>query len=102
MQDNVPAYASKNSMNWLVKTDLKGDWIMMWLPSSSGNLSVNYLALTECEICQDGKQLTSQSGSWEFVLAASANIKRDQIKNLTGSMAKRLMMVIEQNSYTGH
>lgn len=76
----------------------KKDDLMMTNPPSLPDLTPieNNWVLLKCEVFQNGKQCTNLSSIWEWDLAASINMKCDQIKNLTGSMDNRLMMVIEK------
>lgn len=104
MQDNAPSHASKYSTAWLASKGLRDEKIMTWPPCSPDlNPIENLWALLKREIYSEGKQYTSLNSVWEAVVAAAQKVDRQQIKNLTESMDRRLITVIEKKGgYIGH
>ena len=97
MQDNAPSHASMYTASWLSKKGISGDKLMSWPPCSPDlNPIENYWALLKREIYSQGRQFSSLNSVWDAVVEASAKIEPETVGNLTNSMDKRLVKVLQK------
>ena len=70
--------------------------LMAW-PAQSPELNPieHYWGVLKCKMYASGQQFSSKDELWEGVLAAARLTKPAEIKNLTSSMDRRLLRVLE-------
>ena len=101
MQDNAPSHVSKTSRNWLEAKGFFGGRIMQW-PANSPDLNPieNLWAIIKREVYKNGMQFHTNDDLWRAIEVASKDISRTTIRNLTESMDRRVIQVIEKKG--GH
>ena len=97
MQDNAPSHVSKTSRTWLEAKGFSGGRIMQW-PANSPDLNPieNLWAIIKREIYKNGMQFHTNDDLWRAIEVASKDISRTTFRNLTESMDRRLIQVIEK------
>ena len=101
MQDNAPSIVSKHSLGWLEDWGFSADQLMQW-PANSSNLNLieNLWSILKMKIFEIGCQYCPKDDLWKAIEAAVNGISTSTIKNLTDSMDRRLIKVIENQG--GH
>ena len=104
MQDNAPSHASRYTQDWLASQGFKDDHLMKW-PACSPDLNPieNFWSIIKKVIYSDGKQYSSKEQLWEAIQGAAHNVSKEDITNLTKSVDRRLLILIERKGgYIGH
>ena len=97
MHGNAPSHASRYTTAWLMKLGIKNNKLMVWPPYSPGLNPVEYLWLMikqEVYVC--GKQYNSKDEPWNAVKNAANNVSKDVMGNLTSSVDKRLLSLVQK------
>ena len=101
MHDNAPLYASKFTRAFLQSKGISDSKIMNWPPQSPDlNPIENLWAVIKMRLYPDAKQYRSKNELWDAIKQVCADLKPEEIKNLTDTMDDRVFAVVEQNG--GH
>ena len=81
-----------------MKLGIKDNKLMIWPPYSPGLNPVKYLWLMiKQEAYVSGKQYNSKDEPWNDVKNAASNVSKDVIRNLTSSVYKRLLSLVQKD-----
>jgi transposase len=96
MQDNAPSHASKATEEFLARKGFAGKRLMTWRPSSPDlNPIENLWSVLKSKLYQGIKQYSSLSELWTAIETTSKSLSSEMVQNLTSSMDRRLMKLIE-------
>ena len=80
-----------------MKQDIKDDRLMVWSPCSPDLNAIETLwSIIKQEMYVYGKQYNSKHELWNAVKDAN-NVSKDVIRNLTSSVDKRLLSLVQNN-----
>ena len=98
MQDNAPSHASRYTRNFLASKGFKDAKLMVWPPASPDlNPIENLWSTVKRKLYEAGKQYNSKHELKEAIKECCKTISTETIKNLTSSMDKRLVKILERH-----
>ena len=98
MHGNAPSHASRSTTAWLMKLGIKDNKLMVWPPYSPGlNPVENLWLMIKQEVYVCGKQYNLKGEPWSAVKNAANNVSKDVIGNLTSSVDKRLLSLVQKD-----
>ena len=98
MQDNAPSHASRYTRNFLASKGFKDAKLMVWPPASPDlNPIENLWSIVKRKLYEAGKQYNSKNELKEAIKECCKTISTETIKNLTSSMDKRLVKILERH-----
>ena len=96
-QDNATCHKSLFTKKILIEYGIKNEKLMVWPPCSPDlNPIENLWSIIKRKVYESNQQYTNLEDLWGKIAEVSKKIKPEEIKNLTSSMDRRLVRVLEK------
>ena len=97
MQDNASSHLAKKTAKYLQLLGISGPRKMNWSAYSPDlNPIENLRNIVKRKVYQNGRQYMSKDELWQKIVVVCRAFTLEEIQKLTGSMDKRLLLIISK------